>query len=267
MTDDGPPEARATLDAWIDAVIERHASRFDRPALLKAIRALSARYVENRGTLTRGSPADSAGKRAAFAAFYAPLHALTLHAIVEALGRPAPDTLVDLGCGTAAASLAWAVTSGGIREIQAVDINRWSLEEAAWNCRWLNGRCRMRRGSLIEAVDKVARTRGSLAGTALLAAWSINELPPADRDRLLPLLLDLHARGAAVLIVEPLARRAVPWWDGWAEGATAAGGQAAEWKFPLELPATLAALDQAAGFRREELGARTIWLPGSAPLR
>ena len=52
--------------------------------------------------------------------------------------------------------------------------------------------------------------RASLAGargTAILAAYAVNEPPDADRDALLLRLVEAHNRGARVLIVEPIARR------------------------------------------------------------
>jgi len=41
-------------------------------------------------------------------------------------------------------------------------------------------------------------------------------------------------------------------------GVAPAGAQAQDWKFVVELPPALAAIDEAAGFRREGLGARAI---------
>ena len=40
-----------TPDAWLDAVVARHESTLPRVQFLKAIRALSARYVERRETI------------------------------------------------------------------------------------------------------------------------------------------------------------------------------------------------------------------------
>ena len=68
-----------------------------RSEFLKAIRALSARYVERRGALPDRSPLDSAGKRAAFAGFYAPLHFLTVRAVIGGAGRAAARNRVDRG--------------------------------------------------------------------------------------------------------------------------------------------------------------------------
>jgi hypothetical protein len=66
----------------------------------------------------------------------------------------------------------------------------------------------------------------------------------------------------AVLVIEPIARAATPWWGDWGRAAIAAGGQAADWRFDAALPGSLAALDEAAGFRRDGLAVRTLWLPG-----
>ena len=49
---------------WLGALVARHTSTLSRAEFLKAVRALSARYVERRQELPRRSPVDSAGKRA-----------------------------------------------------------------------------------------------------------------------------------------------------------------------------------------------------------
>ena len=89
------------------------------PKFLKAVRALSARYVERRAGLADRSPLDSAGKRAAFAAYYAPLHFLTTREVVRASGAASADSIdriLDLGCGTGAASAAWALEQSPVRD-------------------------------------------------------------------------------------------------------------------------------------------------------
>ena len=69
----------------------------------------------------------------------------------------------------------------------------------------------------------------------------------------------LAARGTAILIIEPIGRRLVPWWDDLATRAERAGARSHEWRFDDPLPATLAALDRDAGFEREGLTARTVY--------
>jgi hypothetical protein len=246
---------------WIEALIARHTGTLKRSEFLRAVRALSARYVERRLELPRRPPADSPGKRAAFSAFFAPLHFFTVHAIVRALGA-APQSashIVDLGCGTGVASAGWALACDSPPAITGVDRQTWALAEAAWNWRMLGLAARARREDLVRTVESF--TRGHLTPDAsFVAAWSLNELEADDRAAMLPLLLALSDRGCAVLVVEPLARAAVPWWDEWVEAWQVRGGQAAEWKLDTALPPVLAALSDEAGFRRDTLGARTLWI-------
>ena len=246
---------------WLNAVVARHTSSLSRPEFLKAVRALSARYVERRAEIPRRSPVDSAGKRAAFAAFFAPLHLLTSREITRALGAAEGlgPQLIDLGCGTGAASAGLALACERPPNILGVDRHGWSLDEAAWNWRSLGLRGRTRRADLVGAVADLARRPRPVQRTTVLAAWSINELDEAARRALLPNLLTLMDLGYRVLVIEPLARTAVPWWNAWAATWQEHGGHAAEWKFEPALPRVLADLSDAAGFRRDFLGARTLW--------
>ena len=121
---------------------------------------------------------------------------------------------------------------------------------------------RSRRTDLVRAAETLAR-RTVDAGTSVVAAWSVNELEADARAALLPALLALGDRGCRVLVVEPLSRAAVPWWDEWVGAWERRGGQSAEWKLDTALPAALAALSDEAGFRRDTLGARTLWIEGN----
>ena len=255
------------LDQWLLALEPRHQSAFTSSEFLKALRALSARYVERRSILADRSPLDSAGKRAAFAAFYAPLHFLTTREVVRAAGasQAALTSIVDLGCGTGVASAAWAMALATAPMLHGADTHLWAIGEATWNWRQLGLRGDARRADLVDTAGRLlARRDEPLTSTGIIAGWSVNELSNAARLRLLPLLLELGRRGAAVLVIEPLARAAAPWWDQWAAGFTAGHGRAAQWKFAHALPSRLAALDEAAGFTREGLGARSLWLPPGA---
>ena len=55
-----------------------------------SLRALSATYVERRDRLREGAALAGAGKRAAFALFYGPLHYLLVRDIVRSLGAGQP---------------------------------------------------------------------------------------------------------------------------------------------------------------------------------
>lgn len=252
------------MDQWLAALDDRHGRAFTRQDLLKAIRALSARYVERRSELPRRSALDSAGKRAAFALFYAPLHFLTTREIIAALGAsPRPlRTLVDLGCGTGVAAAAWAAAFDRRPALQGIDQLGWAVDETNWNWRTMALTGRAKRGDLVDAAERLLEPpdRNRLDATAVLLGWSVNELDAAARRRLLPVLLELARRQVAVLVIEPIARRLTPWFDEWSDAFARAGGRSDQWRFALDLPPQLAALDRDAGFQREGLSAKTLAL-------
>lgn len=241
------------LATWLAALDERHLADLTVSETARALRALSSCYVERRAKV--GAALDTAGKRAAFALFYAPLHFIVVREIVRAL--PGATTSVrqvhDLGCGTGAAGAGWAVDCARPR-VTGIDRHPWAVAEANWTYRHLGLDGKATRGD----VDRV-RLRGE-AGEGILAAYTVNELPEATRDALLPRLLAAHDRGSRVLIVEPIARRVATWWDGWATTFAAAGGAAAEWRFNVALPPRQRDLGKAAGLDPRELTARSLWL-------
>jgi hypothetical protein len=246
-----------TPDVWIDRVIERHTQSMTRPEFLKAVRALSARYVEQRAALRDRSPLDSAGKRAAFAGFYAPLHFLTVRQIVQRVGfghRPV-ETIVDLGCGTGVAGAAWALAYETPARLVGVDLNTWVLDEVRWNLNALGIRGRTKRGNLVAALEDLVSRPEEHSGVVL--GWSLNELGDPDRARAIDLIISLSARATPITVIEPIATRLVPWWPAFAGRVAKAGGRVDEWKFDAALPPTLAGLDEAAGFQRESLSARS----------
>ena len=244
------------FDRWISALEARHLAELTPAEVARALRALSYAYVERRRQISRGGALSGAGKRAAFALFYGPLHYVIVRHIglelAGATGRaPAVSTIVDLGCGTGAASAglcrAWTTPP----EILAIDRHPWALEEAAWTFRTLGLKARTRRADMTAFAPSDGRA-------AILAAFSLNEMAASDRDLLLPRLLARAARGDALLIVEPLARGAAPWWNKWADLVGESGGRADEWRLRSALPPTVARLDRAAGLRHDELTARSL---------
>jgi hypothetical protein len=241
---------------WLDALEARHLRDLTFAEVRRALQALSSTYVQHRGRLPEGAALEGAGKRAAFALFYGPLHFLTVREVVRALGsaRPAPRELLDLGCGTGAAGAAWALEAGGATAVRGVDRSGWAVDEARWTLRRLGLRGGVERG---RAEQAVLPRRGG----AVLAAYTLNELADGDRERLLERLL--AADGVAVLVVEPVAGRFTPWWPDWARRAAAAGGRHDEWRFRAALPELLARLDRAAGLDHSELTARSLWLPAA----
>jgi hypothetical protein len=247
-----PNDAR--LIRWLSALEDRHLANLTPSEVARALRALSSCYVERRARLAEGAPLGTAGKRAAFALFYAPLHLLIVRRIVQGLAIAADrvKTIHDLGCGTGAAGAAWALESQRAR-VSGIDRNPWAVAEANWTYRelGLEGRAAQR---------DVARTRlHPTPHTGIVAGYVVNELSEGARGALLQQILDAHGRGAAVLVLEPIARGVTPWWPGWEHAFVQAGGRADEWRFPAELPRRQRDLARAAGLRPQEFTARTLF--------
>jgi Methyltransferase domain len=239
---------------WLNALEERHLSNLTFGEVARALRALSSCYVERRAKLATGGALETAGKRAAFALFYAPLHLIVAREIVRALPVVADvSEIVDLGCGTGAAGAAWALESEASR-IAAIDRHPWAVAEANWTYRTLG-----LRGRATQADIGRANVRSN-PGTGIMAAYVINELTIDLRARVLERLLASRARGARVLIIEPIARRGAAWWDDWTRAFERAGGGSAEWRFPTSLPPRQQDLARAAGLQPHELTARSLWM-------
>jgi Methyltransferase domain len=239
---------------WLNALEERHLSNLTFGEVGRALRALSSCYVERRAKLATGGALETAGKRAAFALFYAPLHLIVAREIVRALPVVADvSEIVDLGCGTGAAGAAWALESEASR-IAAIDRHPWAVAEANWTYRTLG-----LRGRATQADIGRANVRSN-PGTGIMAAYVINELTIDLRARVLERLLASRARGARVLIIEPIARRGAAWWDDWTRAFERAGGGSAEWRFPTSLPPRQQDLARAAGLQPHELTARSLWM-------
>jgi hypothetical protein len=247
--------AAARFAAWIAALDARHLATLTPSEVARALRALSSCYVERRDKLAGGQALATAGKRAAFALFYAPIHFLLTQQIVRAL---APATarvtdLHDLGCGTGAAGAAWGLDSQAT--VTGTDRHPWAVAEANWAYRQLGVRGRAVQGD-VGRLPLRARP-----GSGILAAYIMNELGPAVRDTVRDRLLHAHDRGAAVLVIEPIARRPTPWWAPWAAAFTGAGGREDEWRFPAALPDRQRMLAKAAGLKPTSLTGRTLFLP------
>jgi len=239
---------------WLEALERRHLAALNFSEVRRAVQALSSLYVERRERMEAGSVFSGAGKRAAFAMYYAPLHFLLVREIVRALDARVPKnaSILDLGCGTGVAGAAWALEMESSPPIVGVDRNPWVLQECKWTYEELGLR------GTVKSVD-VKNVRIP-ADTAVIAAFTINELDPATRDRYLRDFLKSVRNGSPVLIIEPIARRLTTWWEEWARQCTSAGGRADEWRFRVELPPQLSLMDKAAGLDHRELTGRSIWL-------
>jgi SAM-dependent methyltransferase len=224
----------------------------------RALRALSIAYVQQRHKVSSGATLDTAGKRAAFALFYAPLHFIATHLVISALGadEPSPRTILDIGCGTGAAGAVWAIAAGGGASLLGIDRHRWAIDETRWSYRQLGlaGRARL------SDVSRLPRMR---PGNAVVAAYVLNELSDRSRRQVEDQLMEAAGRGVRVLVLEPIARGITPWWNEAAARVKAAGGRADDWRFQVELPEMLKLFDKAAGLNHEELTVRSLFMGGS----
>ena len=145
--------------------------------MTRALRALSSAYVQRRHTLKRGAALDTAGKRAAFALFYGPLHFITTTEVLRASGaRTPPATILDIGCGTGPAGAAWATAfPGHTSRVVGLDRHPWAVEEARWTYRELGLVGQARVGDL-SRLPSVSRDG------AIMAAFVLNELDPSARE-------------------------------------------------------------------------------------
>ena len=246
----------STFEQWIAALELRHLANLRLPEVTRALRALSSAYVQRRHVVTSGSTLDGAGKRAAFALFYAPLHFLTTQEVLRAVGtlHHTAVSVVDLGCGTGAAGAAWAL-SAGRAPVLGIDEHPWAASEATWTYRQLGLVGRARTGD-------VARMPEVREGTAIVAAYVLNELAAAARESLVLRLIEIASRDpqSQILIIEPIARSVAPWWDDTARRVQAAGGRADEWTLSLDLPPLVALLDKAAGLNHRQIKVRSLYL-------
>ena len=163
------------FESWFDALERRHLINLSFAEVRRAVQALSSLYVERRSRIQPGSALNGAGKRAAFAMFFGPLHFLLIRAIVQALQARAPEksTILDLGCGTGVAGAAWVLESDPPPKLIGIDRNPWALEESRWTYQSLGVRGVTRNADL--------RALTIPPNAAVVAAFTINELDPDTR--------------------------------------------------------------------------------------
>lgn len=239
---------------WLTALEKRHLENLRPSEVSRALRSLSSCYVERRSRLPQGGALNTAGKRAAFALFYGPLHFLVTREIVRAIDRARYVAhILDLGCGSGAAGAAWA-TESGHGSINGVDKHPWAVSEASWTYRQFGISGYAGQGDLIRAPIRGRKGHG------ILAAYSINEIDDDAREALLAKLIEARDQGAHVLVIEPIAKRALAWWPEWEGPFTSLGGRSDEWRFRIELPERQRLLGRAAGLDPRELTARSLWM-------
>lgn len=242
------------IDAFVEAAERRYLTDITFQEARRALQALSTIYVQKRDQLARGAALDGRGKRAAFAFFYGPLHMLLVQHIVEALGAndPPPKRIIDLGCGTGAGAAGWASVCDTKPMVIGIDVDSWAVSEAKWTYGQLGLQNETRKGN--------AETAQWPDDGAVIAAYTVNELSDEGRATFLKAMLAAKTKGCRTLIVEPIAKRPVPWWPEWSQHVLAAGGRDDAWNIPAELPARLRLMDKAAGLKHDRLKGRTLYL-------
>lgn len=268
------------FERWMDALEVRQLADLTFAEVARALRALSSTYVERRARIQHGAALDGAGKRAAFALFYGPLHHLLVQHVVSSLGPPftTVGAVVELGCGTAASGMGWARACVRAPRYVGIDRHPWAIAEAKRTCAAFEIPATLRvvdftrvalsddQASRSAATRRASRERPILGDTrqgraGVLLAFAVNEIAsPADRETLLTDVLAHGQRGGPVLVVEPLARGAAPWWPEWQRAFEAAGGRADEWRVRATLPPVVEKLDRAAGLKHGQITGRTLIL-------
>ncbi len=240
------------IDDFVAAAEKRYLSDITFQEARRALQALSAIYVQKRDKL--GAALDGRGKRAAFAFYYGPLHLMLVQHIVKELGAhdPAPKRILDLGCGTGAGGAGWGSVCDSKPMITGIDVDTWATSEARWTYGQFGLQSETRKGQ--------AENQEWPDGAAVIAAYTVNELSDENRARFLKTMLAAKQRGCRTLVLEPIAKKPVPWWQDWAKAVTDAGGRANEWNIPADLPGRLRLMDKAAGLKHDRLKGRTLYL-------
>jgi hypothetical protein len=247
------------FSAFLEDLEQRHLADLRFSEVTRALRALSSAYVERRESALAGHKAlDGAGKRAAFALYYGPLHFLLVQHIVREIGATFdPGTCVDLGCGTGVAGAAVATSTAPPLRVLGFDTHPWTLDEARFTYKAFGLHHDVRRAH-------AAKTHFPADTSVIVAAFVVNELNEKDRAALFHQLFSGSRipgpRSRHVLIVEPISQRISPWWEQWAAKFLTMGGRADVWKARVDTPPIVTRLAKASGLRPEMLTARSLFL-------
>ncbi|MBP6702134.1 MAG: methyltransferase [Vicinamibacteria bacterium] len=244
---------------YLDALLERHLKDLKFGEVTRALRALSAGYVEKReeGGLARAL--DGRGKRAAFALYYGATHFLAAQALIRDLDlgfASGKSTILDLGCGTGVCGAAWALDSDGSTLVVGADRSSFALHEARWTYQTLRIKGETSR-SITETLESIRRPEGVVIG------WTLNELDDEKRDVIAAKILPWVARGTRLLVVEPISKRVTPWWDAWAGRFPASQCSVMEKRLRLALPQKVALLARSAGLGTDETALRILVARGA----
>jgi SAM-dependent methyltransferase len=246
----------AFFHTFLQELEERQLANLRFSEVTRALRALSSAYVERReSALADHKALDGAGKRAAFALYYGPLHFLLVQHIIKEIGATlSPGAVIDLGCGTGVAGAAIATSTTPPLRVLGFDTHPWTLDEARFTYEAFGLHSDVRRAH-------AARVRFPTDTSIAVAAFVVNELKDGDRREFLKgtIRLKADAPRSHVLIVEPISLRISPWWDEWAGEFTRMGGRADIWKARIDVPPLVKRLAKASGLRPEMLTARSLF--------
>jgi SAM-dependent methyltransferase len=249
--------SQLAVASFLQQLEERQLADLRFSEVTRALRALSSAYVERRESALAGHKAlDGAGKRAAFALYYGPLHFLLVQHIIKEIGPAlAPGTVVDLGCGTGVAGAAIATSTTPPLKVLGFDTHPWTLDEARFTYQAFGLQHDVRRAH-------AAKTYFPSNTSIIVAAFVVNELNDKDRATLLDRTIRLKAAAplSHVLIVEPISNRISPWWGEWAAEFTRIGGRADVWKARIDVPPLVRRLAKSSGLRPEMLTARSLFV-------
>jgi hypothetical protein len=247
--------AAPRIARYLEALLDRHFKDLKFGEVTRALRALSAAYVEKRDQGGLARALDGRGKRAAFALYYGASHLLATQALVRELGlgfegsgRP---TILDLGCGTGVCSTAWALCSADPTSVVAADRSSFALHEARWTYRMLGIQAETHR-SIMETLETIRRPDGIVIG------WTLNELDDERRDRIAARILPWVARGSRLLVIEPVSRSVAPWWEVWVKRFPPGRCTVLEKKLRLSLPPKIALLARSAGLSTDATVVRVL---------
>lgn len=244
-------------DRFLEALLDRHLRDLRFSEVTRALRALSAGYVEKRHEGGIARALDGRGKRAAFALYYGTTHFLVAEALVHRLGLAFSGegqgrfTILDLGCGTGVCGAAWAIGSAPPATVVGADRSSFALHEA----RWTYGALRLKgetSRSITDAIDSIRRPDGIVIG------WTLNELDDDRRDIIATKLLPWVAKGSRLLVIEPVSKRVAPWWDAWVARFPPGVCSVSEEKLRLTLPPKIALLARSAGLSTDASVVRVL---------
>jgi len=243
----------------LEALLDRHLKDLKFAEVTRALRALSAGYVEKREEGGVARALDGRGKRAAFALYYGTTHFLATEALIRELalgfGTGGRATILDLGCGTGVCGAAWALESAAPTQVIGADRSSFALHEARWTYQTLRLKGDTSR-SITETLEAIRRPEGIVIG------WTLNELDEEKRTLIAERVRPWVQKGSRLLVIEPVSKRVAPWWDEWTARFPKESCSVVEKRLRLHLPSKITLLAKSAGLGTEATVVRVLVAKG-----